>query len=109
MQAVADVVEVRDERTFVRPIYAGNALATVQAVGEGVRMLTVRPTAFAPSATGGGSASVEPVSPEEMQAARDAAGASQWVGEEVCKSGADIFIRVLQWCIALDEGVAASR
>lgn len=86
VQAVADVVEVRDERTFVRPIYAGNALATVQALGEGVRMLTVRPTAFAPSATGGGSASVEPVNPEEMQAAKDAAGASQWVGEEVCKS-----------------------
>ena len=46
---VADVVEVIDDRTFVRPIYAGNALATVRYAGAGPCVVTVRPTAFAKS------------------------------------------------------------
>jgi len=41
IQAVADVIEIKGQDTFVRPIYAGNALATVQVNGEGTRFLTV--------------------------------------------------------------------
>ena len=88
LQAVADVAAVQDASTFVRPIYAGNALATVRVLGEGPRLLTVRPTAFAAAAATGCSAAVEAVSGEELQAARDAAGLSEWVGEDVRKSGA---------------------
>lgn len=87
MQAVADVLEICNPNTFVRPIYAGNALATVQALGQGPRLLTVRPTAFAAAPASGGSAAVEAVSAEELAAAQQAAGGSEWVGEDVRKSG----------------------
>ena len=86
---MADVAAVQDASTFVRPIYAGNALATVRVLGEGPRLLTVRPTAFAAAAATGGSAAIEAVGGEELQAARDAAGSSEWVGEDVRKSGAE--------------------
>ncbi|MBI2994575.1 MAG: electron transfer flavoprotein subunit alpha/FixB family protein [Gammaproteobacteria bacterium] len=55
---VADVVRIESPDTFVRPIYAGNAMATVQCP-EPVKVLTVRATAFAAAAPGGGSAIVE--------------------------------------------------
>lgn len=81
-------MEVKDPDTFVRPIYAGNALATVRALGDGPRLITVRPTAFAAApADGGATAAVEAVGAEELQAARDAAGSSEWVSEDVKKSG----------------------
>src|SRR5438270_1553714 len=54
---ISDVVEVIDASTFVRPIYAGNALETVQSA-DAKKVITVRPTAFKPAADGG-SASVE--------------------------------------------------
>lgn len=72
VQAVADIVSVEDGDTFVRPIYAGNALATVRCAGPGPRYLTARPTAFA-AAGGGGAfppAAVESVAEEDLQAAR---------------------------------------
>ncbi|WP_018990739.1 electron transfer flavoprotein subunit alpha/FixB family protein [Aromatoleum toluclasticum] len=56
---VSDVVAVESANTFVRPIYAGNALATVSS-DDPVKVLSVRPTAFE-SAPEGGSAAVEPV------------------------------------------------
>lgn len=86
VQAVADVAQIIDPSTFVRPIYAGNALATVRALGEGLRMMTVRPTSFAAAQASGGSAKVEEAAAEEVQAAHDASGASEWVGEDVRKS-----------------------
>ena len=56
---ISDVVEIVDASTFVRPIYAGNALETVQS-SDGKKVMTVRPTAFKPAAEGG-SAPVEAV------------------------------------------------
>lgn len=54
---ISDIVDVKAEDTFVRPIYAGNALATVQTT-DAVKVITVRSTAFAEAAPGG-SATVE--------------------------------------------------
>ncbi len=58
---ISDIVEVKSEDTFVRPIYAGNALATVQSADK-IKVITVRTIKFEPAATEGGSASIEPVS-----------------------------------------------
>lgn len=70
-----------------RPIYAGNAIATVRATMPGVHMLTVRTTAFPPAVahpegvvTG---ASIEAVSESELSAARGCDGGAEWVGEDV--------------------------
>ena len=57
---ISDIIEVVDANTFVRPIYAGNALETVQS-GEAKKVITVRPTAFKAAAEGG-SAAIEAVS-----------------------------------------------
>jgi len=51
---VSDVLEVKDESTFVRPIYAGNALATVKSE-DPVKVITVRPTVFDKAPESGGS------------------------------------------------------
>jgi electron transfer flavoprotein alpha subunit len=82
-QAVADVVQVVDADTFVRPIYAGNALATVRCLGAGPRCLTARPAAFpAAAATGGAAPAAEPAAEEELAAARGAAGGAEWLAED---------------------------
>ena len=76
---VSDVVEVKDDKTFVRPIYAGNALATVESA-DAVKVLTIRPTSFEKAATEGGEATVT-----EMEAI-DSTGKTVWVSEEVRES-----------------------
>jgi electron transfer flavoprotein alpha subunit len=76
---VSDVVAVESGDTFVRPIYAGNALATVQS-GDAKKVLTVRTTAFDPMAGQGGSAPIESVS-----AVADS-GLSSFVGRELARS-----------------------
>ena len=88
IQAVADVIEIVDKDTYVRPIYAGNALATVKALGEDTtRCLTVRPTAFPAAATSASSrAAIESVDSEELEAARAESGSSEWVGETAAVS-----------------------
>jgi len=58
---VVDVLEVLSEDTFVRPMYAGNALAKVQN-SDAVKVVTIRPTAFDKAATTGGSAAVTSLS-----------------------------------------------
>ncbi|WP_233809940.1 electron transfer flavoprotein subunit alpha/FixB family protein [Paraburkholderia sp. HP33-1] len=58
---ISDIVAVEAPDTFVRPIYAGNALATVKSA-DATRVLTVRPTAFDACATGG-SAPISPIAP----------------------------------------------
>ena len=60
VQPIPDVVEIIDADTFVRPIYAGSALATVKS-SDAKKVLTVRASAFDPVATEGGSAPVENV------------------------------------------------
>ena len=60
VSGISDIVEVRGEDTFVRPIYAGNALATVRSA-DPVKVISVRPTAFDAAPADGGAASVETV------------------------------------------------
>ena len=55
---VSDIIEVKSADTFVRPIYAGNAMATVQS-GDKVKVITVRATAFSAAASGSGTAAIE--------------------------------------------------
>ncbi|MGO4410315.1 MULTISPECIES: electron transfer flavoprotein subunit alpha/FixB family protein [unclassified Brevundimonas] len=74
---ISDIVEVVSADTFVRPIYAGNALETVQSV-DAKKVITVRPTAFV-AAGEGGSASVESVAAGE-------APKTAFVSEEMVKS-----------------------
>ena len=76
---VSDIVAVESADTFVRPIYAGNALATVQSK-DAVKVITVRVTAFPAAAATGGSAAIEPVA-----GAADA-GLSKFVRQELSKS-----------------------
>ena len=57
---VSDVIGIEDANTFVRPIYAGNAIATVKS-NDAKKVITVRGTAFDKAAADGGSASVEQV------------------------------------------------
>jgi electron transfer flavoprotein alpha subunit len=75
---LSDVLAVRSPDTFVRPIYAGNALQTVQS-GDPIKVMTVRTTAFKPVGEGG-SAKVEKVE------AADKPGLSEYVGAELSKS-----------------------
>ena len=60
VQAISDISEVVDADTFVRPIYAGNALAKVKS-SDSVKFITVRSTAFELAAAEGGSAAVESI------------------------------------------------
>ncbi|MCG5260123.1 electron transfer flavoprotein subunit alpha/FixB family protein [Cupriavidus gilardii] len=76
---LSDITKVDGPDTFERPIYAGNAIATVKS-SDKIKVITVRGTAFDPAAAEGGSASVDTV-----PAAADA-GISQFVSREVTKS-----------------------
>jgi len=79
VQQISDIVAVEGADAFVRPIYAGNALATVKSK-DAIKIITVRTTAFDAVAASGGSAKVEAVSPPAD------AGLSAFVGREVSKS-----------------------
>lgn len=76
---ISDIIKVDAPDTFERPIYAGNAIATVQST-DAVKVITVRTTGFDPVAASGGSAAVESV-----PAVADS-GQSASVGREVTKS-----------------------
>ncbi len=78
-QQISEIISVETPDTFVRPIYAGNALATVQS-SDAKKVITVRTTGFDAAAATGGSASVETV------AAQGDAGISAFIGREVAKS-----------------------
>ena len=118
---VSDALEVIDEKTFVRPMYAGNALATVESK-DPIKVVTVRATAFDKAARSGGSAEVK-----EMAAA-ESVGMTEWVSDEVkssdrpelataktvisggrgLKSG-DNFAMLDSLALKLDAAVGASR
>jgi electron transfer flavoprotein alpha subunit len=76
---ISEIIAVDSADTFKRPIYAGNAIATVQSSAS-VKVITVRATGFDAVAAEGGSASVEAVSSVQD------AGVSSFVGEELAKS-----------------------
>ena len=76
---ISDIVGVDSEDTFKRPIYAGNAIATVKS-NDAVKVVTVRGTAYDPVAAEGGSAAVE-----NVDGGQDA-GLSSFVGEEIAQS-----------------------
>lgn len=79
---ITDVVEVIDNDTFVRPMYAGNALATVKS-SEKVKLLSVRTTAFEKVAETGGSATVDTF---EVRVPESDAGLSTFKSESVSSS-----------------------
>jgi electron transfer flavoprotein alpha subunit len=76
---ISDITKVESADTFERPIYAGNAIATVQSA-DATKVITVRTTGFDPAAATGGSAAVE------SAAAVADSGKSTFVGSEIAKS-----------------------
>ncbi len=79
VQQISEIVEVVSNDTFVRPIYAGNAMATVQSE-DATKFITVRTTAFPKAEAEGGSATVEAI-----EAAEDP-GLSRFLGQELSDS-----------------------
>jgi electron transfer flavoprotein alpha subunit len=79
VQQISEITDVVDAETFVRPIYAGNALATVKS-SDAVKIITVRATAFDPAAAEGGSAQIEDL------ASAGETGLSSFNGRELTKS-----------------------
>ena len=62
---ISDVIKIIEKDTFVRPIYAGNALATVRS-NDSKKIITVRPTSFDPVAKEGGAGKVEPITFDDI-------------------------------------------
>jgi len=79
VSSISDIIEIKDADTYVRPIYAGNAIATVKS-NDKVKLISVRMTAFEDAASEGGSASVE-----SLAAAEDP-GISSFVGQDLTVS-----------------------
>ncbi|PKS11581.1 hypothetical protein jhhlp_003346 [Lomentospora prolificans] len=78
-QQVSDITAIENENTFVRPIYAGNAIATVES-SDPVKIITIRGTAFPAAAAEGGSASVEDGADPKAEIS------TEWVSEDLTKS-----------------------
>ena len=76
---ISDIIKVIDANTFQRPIYAGNAISTVSS-SEGIKIITVRGTAFEAATASGGSAAVE-----SLQSTGDA-GLSTYIKSELSSS-----------------------
>ena len=76
---LSDITKVVSADTFERPIYAGNAIATVQ-TSDPIKVITVRTTGFDPVAAAGGSAAIE------KQAAVESKSSSSFVGRQLTKS-----------------------
>ncbi|CAG9938515.1 unnamed protein product [Clonostachys rosea f. rosea IK726] len=78
-QQVSDITAIENESTFVRPIYAGNAIATVEST-DAVKVITIRGTAFAAEAPGSGTGAVEEGADPKVDST------SEWVSEDLAKS-----------------------
>ncbi|MBL95225.1 MAG: Electron transfer flavoprotein subunit alpha [Alphaproteobacteria bacterium MarineAlpha3_Bin5] len=76
---ISDITQIQDNETFVRPIYAGNAMATVQSLDQ-IKVLTVRATAFEPISGHDDTSGIQLVSPTEN------VGVSAFIDQEVTKS-----------------------
>ena len=79
VSGISDIIEVKGEDTFVRPIYAGNALATVKS-SDSVKVITVRTTSFEAAAVEGGSASTDTVATAAISSS------VSFVGQELSQS-----------------------
>nr|POE69085.1 putative electron transfer flavoprotein subunit alpha, mitochondrial [Quercus suber] len=79
VQQISDITAIESEDTFVRPIYAGNAILTVQSKDD-VKLITVRGTAFASGAAEGGSASTEEGADPKVECP------TEWVSEDLAVS-----------------------
>ncbi|EDN91744.1 conserved hypothetical protein [Sclerotinia sclerotiorum 1980 UF-70] len=79
VQQVSDITGIENEKTFVRLIYAGNAIATVESSDE-IKIITIRGTAFAAAAAEGGSASIEDGVDPKVESQ------TEWVSEDLAKS-----------------------
>ena len=79
VQQISEITAIEGADTFVRPIYAGNAMATVKSL-DAIKLITVRATAFEAAAEDGGSAATEAV-----EGTGDS-GLSSFVGQELTKS-----------------------
>lgn len=90
-QQISDITAVKGNRTYERPIYAGNAMATVQS-SEAIDVITVRATAFDAGAATGGSASIEALSQKSDQSQSHYEGAELSSSERPELTGAKIVI-----------------
>lgn len=88
---ISDIIAVKSADTFVRPIYAGNALATVQS-SDTVKVITVRTTAFAEAATSGNAAPVEALAIVKVQSLSTFVGQQLSVSERPELTAASIVI-----------------
>ncbi|KAJ1892619.1 Electron transfer flavoprotein alpha-subunit [Kickxella alabastrina] len=79
-QQISDIIAIEGEDTFVRPVYAGNAIATVK-TSDVIKILTVRTTAFAAAVSSDAVSAAEEAAP-----AVDAAPLSKWLKEDVAKN-----------------------
>jgi len=78
-QQISDITSIENENTFVRPIYAGNAIATVES-SDAIKIVTIRGTAFSAAEVASGSAAVEDgVDPKSQST-------TEWVSEDLAKS-----------------------
>lgn len=79
LQQISDITAIESENTFVRPIYAGNAIATVES-SDPIKIVTIRGTAFPAAEVAAGSAAIEDgIDPAESTS-------TEWVSEELTTS-----------------------
>ena len=78
-QQISDITSIENENTFVRPIYAGNAIATVES-SDPIKFITIRGTAFAAATPENGSATIEQGADPKVESS------TEWVSEDLAKS-----------------------